>query len=183
MKLIGSIASPFVRRIRILLDQKDFEFVPVNVFSEEGKKLLDQYTPTRRVPILIDGERIIWDSLLICEYLLNGKLNIETKKILTVINELTDSGVQLFQLRKFNIDPEDNTEFSKNNLERIDRSFRFLEKIDLEKEELASCWLYCTLDWFDFRQVYNWRDNYSHFEMILNKWFDKEIMKKTSPRG
>ena len=58
MKLLGSIASPFVRRLRMQLMDQEYEFETVNVFSEEGQKSILKYSPTLRVPIFVDGENI-----------------------------------------------------------------------------------------------------------------------------
>lgn len=45
-----------------------FEEVAVALFSEGYKEKLAKYSPTLRVPVLVDGEATIWDSLAICEY-------------------------------------------------------------------------------------------------------------------
>jgi glutathione S-transferase len=37
--------------------------------GSEFKRRIGELTPTRRVPVLVDGELAIWDSLAICEYL------------------------------------------------------------------------------------------------------------------
>ena len=36
--------------------------------SEEFVREIGKYTPTGRVPVLIDGDTTVWDSLAICEY-------------------------------------------------------------------------------------------------------------------
>ena len=45
--------------------------------TEEFAREIGKYTPTRRVPVLIDGATTVWDSLAICEYVnerwLDGK--------------------------------------------------------------------------------------------------------------
>lgn len=167
MRLIGSTASPYVRRIRILLHQmdKDFDFEKLNVFSDEDLKQLQKFSPTNRVPVLIDGETIVWDSFLITEYLLKIDINLEIKKELFLINEMTDSGIQVFQQKKFDIDPEAKNIFSHNNLKRISQVLLHFEN-SLPKEELVKMWLYCTLDWFNFRGVLPWSRKFPQ----LNDW-------------
>ncbi len=36
--------------------------------TDEFRRRIGDYSPSRRVPVLLDGERRIWDSLAICEY-------------------------------------------------------------------------------------------------------------------
>lgn len=45
-----------------------FEEVTIALFSEGYQQELAKYSPTLRVPVLVDGEARIWDSLAICEY-------------------------------------------------------------------------------------------------------------------
>ena len=49
----------------------------LRLFSSEFYEELTQFTPVAKVPVLVDGDLNIWDSLAICEYVneqyLNGK--------------------------------------------------------------------------------------------------------------
>lgn len=45
-----------------------FEEVGIALFTTGYKEELAKYSPTLRVPVLIDGATTIWDSLAICEY-------------------------------------------------------------------------------------------------------------------
>jgi len=49
--------------------QLNFEELSVPLFTEEGKALLEQWCPAKRVPVLHDGSLVLWDSLAICEYI------------------------------------------------------------------------------------------------------------------
>lgn len=46
-----------------------FEEVPVRLFTPEFAPQVAQYSKARHVPILLDSDLKIWDSLAICEYL------------------------------------------------------------------------------------------------------------------
>ncbi|MGH8746407.1 MAG: glutathione S-transferase, partial [Burkholderiales bacterium] len=48
---------------------REFEERPVSLYVPGAKQRLLGYSPAGKVPILIDGERKIWDSLAILEYL------------------------------------------------------------------------------------------------------------------
>jgi glutathione S-transferase len=178
LKLYGSIASPFARRIRIRLLNQKYDFIKINVFDENDIKELEKHSPTRRIPILKDGDRTIWDSYLITEYI--DKDILKNKQDLFLINEMTDAGIQLFQLRKFEIDKDDINIFSKNNIKRINNILSYFNSKDLN-DELTKEWLFCTLDWFLFREVYDWSTFKKLKEFFeANKTLEK--YKKTDPR-
>src|SRR5215467_5550943 len=70
MKLIGSPASPFTRKVRVVLAEKriDYEFVvdPPNAPSTQ----VPAYNPLGKIPVLItDDGATIFDSRVIVEYL------------------------------------------------------------------------------------------------------------------
>lgn len=181
MKLFGSLASPFVRRIRLLLHSKDYEFEIINVFSKEGRKILEKHSPTLRVPVLLDGKKVIWDSMLITEHLLKTPVSIEKKKELVLVNEMTEAGMHLFQLRKFEIDPDDSSIFSKNNLARIKQVLDYFEKRDNSDWELVSQWLFCALDWFKFRSIYSWEKDYPGLMDFYKGQLSRDDVRSTSP--
>ncbi|CAN0115374.1 unnamed protein product [Chrysoparadoxa australica] len=181
MKLIGSIASPYVRRLRIQLGSRPYEFETISVLSNEGQTLLKKYTPTKRVPLLIDGETVIWDSLLISEYLNGEGFSLEVKKDLTLINEMSDSGIQLYQLRLFKTDEKDEGTFSKNNLSRIENVLDYFEARDISNWGIVEQWLFCTLEWFSFRDVYDWKTNHPKLESFVKASQDQPFVKETAP--
>jgi len=70
MKLIGSKTSPYVRKVRVLIAEKNIacEFVEENAWAADTK--VPQFNPLNKVPALVldDGESI-YDSGVIAEYL------------------------------------------------------------------------------------------------------------------
>jgi glutathione S-transferase len=46
----------------------DFEEVVLQLDTEQFRQEIDKYSPTGRVPVLIDGDVRVWDSLSIAEY-------------------------------------------------------------------------------------------------------------------
>jgi glutathione S-transferase len=178
MKLIGSYPSPFVRRIRILLYKQKFEFVPIDVFSKEGRDVLNSYGPIAKIPILEFDNQVIWDSFHIANFLKNKgvvdfDLSVLDHKKISAINEMTDSAVILFQLKKFQLDVHWDNPFSKNHLSRIQNVLKWFEEQDDKTWSLPNQWLYCSLEWMEFRQIYSWKNNFSnlrgYFELHQNK--------------
>ena len=46
----------------------DFEEIRITLDTPEFEQRIGQYSPTRRVPVLVDGDIKVWDSLAIAEY-------------------------------------------------------------------------------------------------------------------
>lgn len=182
MKLVGSKTSPFVRRIRLQLADRPYEFETIDVFSTEGQRRLKEFTPTARIPVLIDGGTIIWDSLLIALHLSDYGIPLHILKQLVLINELSDAGIQLFQLRKFGTDPNDDGQFSKNNLRRIAQILDHFENKNLKEWNTMTQWLFCTLDWFEFRKVHHWQNNHPQLTLFHQDSLQRPFVSATDPR-
>ena len=69
LKIWGASASPFVRKVRVFLAEKNIPYeredlIPFNV-SAEYKKI----SPLGKIPALQDGDKTLADSSVICAYL------------------------------------------------------------------------------------------------------------------
>jgi glutathione S-transferase len=70
MKLIGSISSPYVRKVRVVMAEKklDYQFVEEDVWSADTNIM--QSNPLGKVPCLVmEGGEALFDSRVIVEYL------------------------------------------------------------------------------------------------------------------
>ena len=47
----------------------DFEEIRIPLFTDNFETTLARYTDAGKVPVLHDGELVVWDSLAICEYI------------------------------------------------------------------------------------------------------------------
>ena len=52
-----------------------FEEIELGLFTENFYTELAKYSPVGKVPVLVDGDINVWDSLSICEYLNENHLN------------------------------------------------------------------------------------------------------------
>ncbi len=69
MKLLGSLTSPFVRKVRIVMTEKrlDYQLELIDVWADED---ILKSNPLGQVPCLVmDGAEAIFDSRVIVEYL------------------------------------------------------------------------------------------------------------------
>ena len=70
MKLIGTLASPYVRKVRIVMAEKklDYEFLIDDVWSNDTT--IQSSNPLGKVPCLVmEGAEALFDSRVIVEYL------------------------------------------------------------------------------------------------------------------
>ena len=72
MKLIGSTTSPYVRRIRLLLDDSDYEFVNLDIYGQ-GRDELRRNNPAQLGALLpavrghvLEPLAIYWDTRAWC---------------------------------------------------------------------------------------------------------------------
>jgi glutathione S-transferase len=69
VRVIGSYLSPYVRKVLVCLDLKGiaYEIDPIVPFF--GDDRFAKLSPLRRVPVLVDGDVVLADSTVVCEYL------------------------------------------------------------------------------------------------------------------
>ncbi|GLQ93845.1 glutathione S-transferase family protein [Dyella acidisoli] len=67
--IIGNYISPYVRKVLVCMDLKglDYQIDPITPFI--GNDDFSRLSPLRRIPVLIDGELVLNDSSVICQYL------------------------------------------------------------------------------------------------------------------
>ena len=67
--IVGSYLSPYVRKVLLVLELKGiaYEIDPLVPFF--GNDAFSKLSPLRRIPVLVDGDLVLTDSSVICEYL------------------------------------------------------------------------------------------------------------------
>lgn len=106
-----------------------FEEIKLALFSDTFHSELAKYSPVGKVPVLVDGDLNVWDSLSICEYLnenyLDGKgWPADTKKRAVARSVVADMHSGLFGIR--------------NEMPMNCRARRQIELTNTAKKEVAS---------------------------------------------
>ena len=70
MKVLGHDGSPYVRKVRIVLEEKRIPYEYVHARGSEPASTLPEYNPLGKIPVLLtDAGKAVYDSPVIVEYL------------------------------------------------------------------------------------------------------------------
>jgi glutathione S-transferase len=189
MKLYGSVASPFVRRLRLLLVNQSFEFISLNIFESTGRETLVLLNPTRKVPMLQDGDQVIFDSGVIFRYLCQKlqlpALSWPDENRLTMINAVNDSLVEILLCQRSGFDTNSDKLFFNLQHERITGTLQVLEQQAAAQQfktwDYLAISLYCLLDWIEFRQLVDLTP-YPHLRHFCSSSNHQPGVAQTDPR-
>lgn len=163
MILYGSHPSPYVRRVRMLLEGMDYRFETVNVYEDAGRTAYAAITPIKKMPVLVDDGLTVFDSHVICEYLRRkqGKpeVSIEQLNLVSAIDSVNDALILLFMAARSGLEVNDETLIYKLQLERIPDSLEWLntqaEQGEFSEWHIGTMALIALLDWAEFRELYD----------------------------
>lgn len=205
MKLIGSLASPYVRKVRIVLAEKklDYAFELENVWVPETR--IAQSNPLGKVPCLVmeDGSALI-DSRVIVEYLDtltpvckllpaggNGRERADIKNWEALADGILDAGV-LMRLERAQRPPELQSDawiarqHEKVTLGLAALAARLGESVYCAGKTytLADVAVGCALGWLSFRfPEIDWRTDHPALARLFDKLSERQSFKDTVPQA
>ena len=160
LKLIGSVTSPYVRRLRLWLGDESHEFVHLDIYSEQGRAELEKYNPAMKIPMLLDGEQAVFDSAVIQRYLTDrlgrSGLSVQEENCLTLIDAAQDAFILLFYAERSGLDPQQDVLLCSLQRDRLAQVLpelsRQIEAGQFEQWRYPAMSLYSLLDWVAFRE-------------------------------
>jgi glutathione S-transferase len=201
MKLIGSYASPFVRKARIVLVEKriEYEFVVDNP-NDAGSRVSD-FNPLGKVPVLVtDDGASIYDSSVIVEYLDTvspvgrlipepGRQRIQVKRWEALADGLMEAAV-LSVLERRRPAEQQSREWIERQNRKVNQGLRAASHDLAERTwcagdayTLADIALGCALGYLNFRfPDLDWRAQYPNLKRHANKLFKRAPFEATEPR-
>lgn len=185
MQLYGSSPSPYVRRIRLVLAAQPYEFMTLNIFETTDRATLIRLNPTRKVPMLVDGDAVIYDSSVIYRYLAAKygwvALTWQQENVLTLINAVNDSLVELLLCQRSGFDTNEDRLFFNLQHERIAAVLTQLEQMSWDEWNYVTMSLYALVDWAAFRGLVDLTP-YPRLRETLVKHADQPAVQQTDPR-
>lgn len=189
MKLFGSQTSPYVRRIRLALADKPVQLIMLNIFDGPDRAILIKYNPARKVPMLLDGEQLVFDSGVIYRYIAEKfnwpKLSWEQENQLTVINAANDSMIELLLCKRSGFDIDPNKLFYSLQHERIEGAFKVLEQQvgagQFNQWHYPAIALFCLLDWALYRDLISLQA-FTHLKQFHQQHLQQPGVAKSDPR-
>ena len=203
MKLIGSAASPYVRKVRVVMAEKrlDYQFVIEDVWSADTT--ISSSNPLGKVPCLImDGSEAMFDSRVIVEYLDTlspvGKLipqqsreRAEVKTWEALADGVMDAGLLLRMEATWvhRADSERSQAWMDRQRGKIDNGIAAMAKglgdkpfcsgIHLSLSDIA---VGCVLGWLDYRfPEIDWRADHANLVKLYDKLMLRPSFADTQP--
>ena len=188
MKLVGTHTSPYVRKTRIVLAEKKFEYEFVLDSPWEEGSGVPNLNPLGKVPVLVlDDESTLFDSRAICEYLdnvsPNNRLMPQTNRDRTQVKRwealadgVCDAAANIV-LEKRRQAGRRSAQFVERQLEKVQRGVQMMAD-DLGEAPwshgnsftLADIAVGSALGYLSFRIVdFNWREKYHNLARLYDK--------------
>lgn len=203
MKLIGSLTSPFVRKVRIVLAEKklDYKFDLEDVWS--GGTQISEANPLGKVPCLVmEGGEAVFDSRVIVEYVdtlspvgklipLSGRERVEVKTWEALADGLLDAAIlaRLEATWPGRTDGQRSQAWVDRQLDKVHASLKAMSRGLGDKpwctgihHSLADIAVGCALGYLDFRfpQI-PWRSDYPNLGRLFEKLSQRPSFVDTAP--
>ncbi|MES1953963.1 glutathione S-transferase family protein [Salinisphaera hydrothermalis] len=188
MELLGSAASPYARRTRLLLTDVDYDFRDLAIYDAD-KAELARHNPTLKVPTLIDGDLTLFDSRVIQRYLADrfghAPLDWIEENQLTVIDGANDALVVLRLAQVSGLDIHQPVMIYERHRERIGNCLDWLEtaagKGAFDDWRYPAICLYCMIDWAEMRELFDF-SAYRALLAVRERHRDRPGVATTDPR-
>jgi len=203
MKLIGSLTSPYVRKVRVVMAEKklDYQFVLEDPWS--AGTAIGESNPLGKVPCLVmEGGEAVFDSRVIVEYLDTlspvGKLipalsreRVEVKTWEALADGLTDAGVLARMEKNWSgrTDAERSQNWIDRHMAKMDASLKAMSRGLADKPycsgihlSLSDIAVGCALGWLEFRfPEIAWRTAHPNLARLQDKLMHRQSFIDTKP--
>lgn len=202
MKLVGSITSPFVRKVRVQLLEKEipFEFLVEDVWNENTR--IGDHNPLGKVPCLIlDGGQTVFDSLVISgtlEYMMptvpllptNPNMRALVRTMESLGQGISQAAVDIRLEHKFHPGDKLSQELVDRQTQKIHQGLAWLVRSIkttpgyylTDQFSLADISVGCALFYLDFRMPeLKWRETYPELQDYSERLACRPSFENTKP--
>ena len=201
MKLIGATASPFVRKVRMVMAEKriDYEFVLENPFDPASR--VPEYNPLGKIPTLVmDDGGAVFDSRVIVEYLdtitpvnklipPSGRTRVEVRCWEALADGICEAAILARLEANRPIKEQQSPEWIARQMHKVDLGLEAASRGLADKpwcsggtHSLADIATASTLGYLDFRFAHiDWRGSYPNLARLAEKLFKRQSFIDTQP--
>ncbi|MBT9609790.1 glutathione S-transferase N-terminal domain-containing protein [Aquabacterium sp.] len=203
MKLIGSLTSPYVRKVRIVLAEKklDYKFDVEDVWAADTA--ISASNPLGKVPCLVmEGGEAIFDSRVIVEYVdtlspvgklipLSGRERVEVRTWEALADGLLDAAIlaRLEATWPGRTEAQRSQAWIDRQVGKMHASLKAMSQGLGERpwctgnhHSLADIATGCALGYLDFRFAHiDWRDTYPNLARLFEKLSQRQSFIDTAP--
>ena len=201
MKLLGSVPSPYTRKVRIVLAEKkiDCDFEVVDVLPAENP--VNALNPLGKVPtLMLDDGTALFDSRVIVEFLDSvspisrlipddNRERVAVRRWEALADGCLDAGL-LIRYESLRPKKEQSKTWADKQTGKLQRGLAMIaaELGDKpwchgDRYSLADIAVGCCLGWVEFRKPGNvdWRAEYPNLERFYNKLMERPAFAETAP--
>ena len=199
LTLIGSLTSPYVRKIRILLAEKQlpYEWILDDVWGKNPQ--VNAHNPLGQVPcLLLDHKETVIDSRVITEYLellvpmhlpKDPMQRIEALKWAALTDGLMDAAAK-YRVEQLRPEKLQWPTWLKRQRDKIAAGLSMIEAqlsthpwLANDTYSVADIGLMCVLNFLDFRQPdYAWRESFPHIARWAQQLAQQPVFAETLPQ-
>ena len=203
MKLIGSVASPYVRKVRIVMAEKklDYQFLIEDVWAAQTQ-IFDS-NPLGKVPCLVmEGGEALFDSRVIVEYVdtlspvgklipPSGRERAEVKTWEALADGLLDAAIlaRLEATWPGRKEGERSQAWIERQMKKINDSLVAMERALADRQyctgnhmSLADIAVGCALGYLDFRFAsLDWRSEHAQLAQLYERLAQRQSFKDSAP--
>jgi glutathione S-transferase len=202
MKLIGSVASPYVRKVRVVLAEKklDYAFELENVWGADT--VISQFNPLGKVPcLLMEDGSALYDSRVIVEYLdtltpvckllpPNGRDRADVKVWEALADGVIDAAVLVRLETTLRPEAQQSADWVARQMNKVHGGLAVMSEHLGESPfcrgnhyTLADVAVGCCLGWLSFRfPDIDWRTDYPNLARLLDKLSERSSFKDSVPQ-
>ncbi|WP_394780807.1 glutathione S-transferase family protein [Undibacterium sp.] len=201
MKLIGSLTSPYVRKVRIVMAEKklDYSLILEDVWA--AGTTIQQSNPLGKVPcLLMEDGLVMYDSRVIVEYLdtltpvgklipANGRERAEVKCWEALADGIMDAAILVRLEKNQRTEALQSQAWMDRQLSKVAAGLKSMSEGLAESPfctgnhlTLADISVACALGWLSFRfPDIDWRGDYPNLAKLFDKLSERPSFKDSVP--
>ena len=200
LKLLSATPSPFARKVRVVLLEKNipFELKTINPWNMNAD--IERFNPLGKIPVLITANNeTIYDSKFIIEWIehnypdpavfpTDAKTKFKAQQIQVIADGICEAVILLF-FENMRPDPQQSKPWSERQIKKISNGLQALEQ-QISNDEfcvdntfgIADISVVSAVDYLSLRfKTYEWRDKFTRISKFVARQSARQSFIETMP--